>query len=170
MKRGPRKYYKSIDFDLDTVKLSSYYKDYRYAYRDIAKFMDKHRFFHRQGSVYNSIDKLSESNIIDLVDDLMDTFEWAADCIKAFDVTNIGEQHSMLDQIKSSGNDIPIDLNQFIDDPHNIHPIEINNFKDKIPVSKLPKEETSKDINIDNFKEDDWKLGDGNWLQKKKYF
>ncbi len=40
MKLGPRKYYKSIDFDLDTNELQNYYADYRTAYRDLGRFMN----------------------------------------------------------------------------------------------------------------------------------
>lgn len=97
MKLGPRKYYKEITFDLDTTKLQDYYDDYTKAYRDIRRFMEQNGFTHRQGSVYNSVEKLSELKITALCYKLKDTFKWSADCIKALDVANIGHQHSLLD-------------------------------------------------------------------------
>ena len=69
-----RKHYKSIEFDLDTKKLQEFYKDYRTAYRDIRGFMTKHGYIHRQGSVYNSKEKLLETDILVLVDELRHFF------------------------------------------------------------------------------------------------
>ncbi len=43
-------------------------------------------------------------------------------------------------------------------DTANIHPIEINYFKDKSPVSELPKEESI----VEEIKEYEWKPGDEN--------
>lgn len=85
---GPRKYQKSIEFDLDTNGLREYYTNYTQAYDDIGRFMRRHGFEHRQGSVYNSMQKILETDIIDLVEDLKNTFPWAETCIKALDVTN----------------------------------------------------------------------------------
>jgi virulence-associated protein VapD len=105
-----RKHFKSIEFDLDTNRLQEFYKDYRTAYRDIRSFMEKHGYSHRQGSVYNSNEKLLETDILVLVDELKDRFEWAPTCIKAFDVANIGQQHSMLTQIQASDMDDEFDI------------------------------------------------------------
>ncbi|PHU40461.1 hypothetical protein CSX00_06120 [Pseudobutyrivibrio ruminis] len=105
-----RKHYKSIEFDLDTKKLQEFYKDYRTAYKDIRGFMTKHGYTHRQGSVYNSREKLLETDILVLVDDLKNRFEWASTCIKAFDVANIGQQHSMLTQLQAISDDADFDI------------------------------------------------------------
>lgn len=115
MKLGPRKYYKSIDYDLDTKGLQEYYPDYRTAYKALGKFMKQHGFIHRQYSVYNSVNKLSELDIIDLVDDLKHTFPWAATCINEFDVTNISNQHSMLTQLQTIEEEVNIDLDNIPD-------------------------------------------------------
>ena len=40
-----RKYYKAINFDLDTNRLKEYYPRYQQAYKDILKFL-KERIFH----------------------------------------------------------------------------------------------------------------------------
>ena len=103
-----RKHYKSIEFDLDTKKLQEFYKDYRTAYKDIRAFMTKHGYVHRQGSVYNSNEKLLETDILVLVDEIKEHFTWASTCIKAFDVANIGQQHSMLTQLQSTEDDFEI--------------------------------------------------------------
>ena len=97
MKLGPRKYYKEIAFDLDTNKLQDYYDDYTRAYKDIRRFMEQNGFTHRQGSVYNSVNKMNDTGVMLLCYKLKDAFEWSVDCIKALDVANIGHQHSLMD-------------------------------------------------------------------------
>lgn len=106
---GPRKYQKSIEFDLDTNGLREYYANYTQAYDDIGRFMRRHGFEHRQGSVYNSMQKILETDIIDLVEDLKNTFPWAETCIKALDVTNISRQHSLLDYLHGTELDLSLD-------------------------------------------------------------
>lgn len=103
MKLGPRKYIRSIEFDLDTNKLKDYYNDYTKAYKDLGRFMHKNGFIHRQGSVYNSIEKLSDQDIILLTDMIRNTFDWAQTCIKALDVTDIKQFHDLLPQIYGAG-------------------------------------------------------------------
>ncbi len=116
---GPRKHYKSIDFDLDTNLLQDYYSDYRQAYKKLGTFMKQHGFTHRQGSVYNSTNKLLESDIIDLVDDLKHTFAWASTCIEAFDVTNISHQHSMLAQLRANDEELDLDIEPIVQENNN---------------------------------------------------
>ncbi len=47
-----RKYYKAINFDLDTNKLKKYYPRYQQAYSDLLRFFKVNGFLHRQGSGY----------------------------------------------------------------------------------------------------------------------
>lgn len=101
MKLGPRKYFKMIAFDLDTNRLKDYYDDYTKAYKDIRHFMEQNGFTHRQGSVYDSIQKIDDGDIAFLCIDLKDTFEWTKDCIKSFNVTNIGHQYDMINTFRS---------------------------------------------------------------------
>ncbi len=61
-----RKYYKAINFDLDTNKLKEFYPRYQQAYRDLLRFFREKGFSHRQGSGYVSNDKLSSADIVDL--------------------------------------------------------------------------------------------------------
>lgn len=53
-----RKYFKALNFDLDTHQLQEHYPgaNYRQAYDDLRRFFKKHRFLHRQGSGYISED------------------------------------------------------------------------------------------------------------------
>ena len=54
-----RKYFKALNFDLDTHQLKEHYPgaNYRQAYGDLRRFFKRHRFSHRQGSGYISDDK-----------------------------------------------------------------------------------------------------------------
>lgn len=70
MKYGPRKYYKAINFDLNIRKLENdgYYRDYRQAYSEVAKFMKENSFEHAQYSGYHSINKISFVELNDIID------------------------------------------------------------------------------------------------------
>ena len=71
-----RKYFKDLNFDLDTHQLKEHYTgaNYRQAYDDLRRFFKRHRFSHRQGSGYISDDKLTTSDIYDLMDELSRQF------------------------------------------------------------------------------------------------
>lgn len=90
-----RKYYKAINFDLDTNALKEYYPRYQQAYSDLLKFFRTHDFSHRQGSGYVSNQKLSSADIIDLISLMLEKFNWAQTCIKKIDVTNVGAQYDL---------------------------------------------------------------------------
>lgn len=105
-----RKYFKALNFDLDTRQLRKYYpgRNYRHAYDDLRRFFKQHYFSHRQGSGYISDCKLSTADIFDLMDDLNYQFPWIRTCINKIDVTNIGRQHALAELLKSA-QDIDID-------------------------------------------------------------
>ena len=65
-----RKYFKALNFDLDTHQLKEHYTgaNYRQAYDDLLRFFKQHRFSHRQGSGYISDDKLTTADIYDLTE------------------------------------------------------------------------------------------------------
>lgn len=97
-------YKRQIAFDLSQEELKKHYprskfamspKYYNEAYADIKRFMKKHGFEHRQGSVYISKDKLSNADINILVGKLAKELPWLSKCATAFDVTSIGTQHSL---------------------------------------------------------------------------
>lgn len=60
-----RRYFKALNFDLDTHQLKAHYPgaNYRQAYDDLRRFFKRHQFSHRQGSGYISDTKLSTADI-----------------------------------------------------------------------------------------------------------
>ena len=97
-----RKYYKAINFDLDTKKLREYYPRYQQAYKDLLKFFKDKDFAHRQGSGYVSNKKLSSADIVDIIGDLQNRFSWTETCIKKIDVTNVGTQYDLTELLQPS--------------------------------------------------------------------
>lgn len=105
-----RRYFKALNFDLDTHKLEEYYPgaNYRQAYEDLRRFFRHHGFAHRQGSGYISVAKLGTADIYDLMDDLGQQLPWIGNCVNKIDVTNIGRQHDLTDLLRPV-EDIPVD-------------------------------------------------------------
>lgn len=103
-----RKYRKAINFDLDTRKLKTLYPggDYHAAYYDLRRFFASHGFEHRQGSGYLSQAKLTSADIYDLMDDLSQAFPWLGSCTNKIDVTNISQQHDLLELLRPSAPDL----------------------------------------------------------------
>ena len=107
-----RKYLKAINFDLDTHLLSEYHPsgDYRRAYYDMMKFFKNHNFVHKQGSGYVSKVKLTTQDIYELISDLCEEYPWIIECVNEFDVTNVGVQYGLVDDIRSSKEELNIAL------------------------------------------------------------
>lgn len=105
-----RKYFKALNFDLDTHQLKEHYPgaSYRQAYDDLRRFFKRHHFSHRQGSGYISDDKLAIADIYDLMDELSRQFPWIGVCVNKIDVTNVGLQHDLTELLKPT-EDIVID-------------------------------------------------------------
>lgn len=105
-----RKYFKALNFDLDTQHLKTHYPgaNYRQAYDDLRRFFKRHQFSHRQGSGYISDTKLSTADIYDLMDELAQNLPWIGICVSKIDVTNIGHQHDLTELLKPM-EDIEID-------------------------------------------------------------
>ena len=105
-----RKYFKALNFDLDTHQLKAHYPgaNYRQAYDDLRRFFKRHQFSHRQGSGYTSDTKLSTADIYDLMDELARKFPWSGACVNKIDVTNIGRQHDLTELLNLT-DDIEID-------------------------------------------------------------
>lgn len=105
-----RKYFKALNFDLDTHQLRKYYSEtnYQKAYDDLRRFFKQHRFSHRQGSGYISDDKLATADIYDLMDELSHQLPWIGVCVNKIDVTNVGRQHDLTELLKPT-EDIIID-------------------------------------------------------------
>jgi virulence-associated protein VapD len=100
-----RKYYKAINFDLDTNRLKEYYPRYQQAYKDLLKFFKGKDFSHRQGSGYVSNNKMSSADIVDLIGDMQKEFDWSGTCIKKIDVTNVGAQYDLTELLISDDSD-----------------------------------------------------------------
>lgn len=107
-----RRYLKAINFDLDTHKLQAQYPgaNYSNAYYDLRRFFKKHGFEHRQGSGYISLNKLATADIYDLMDDLTQALPWIGDCVNKIDVTNIGQQHDLIDLVRTEQLDLDAEL------------------------------------------------------------
>lgn len=102
-----RRYIKAINFDLDTKLLNEYHPtgDYHRAYYDLKRFFNHHNFTHKQGSGYVSKLKLNSQDIFILIDDLCKEFSWISECVKEFDVTNVGPQYGLVDTIRDNKSD-----------------------------------------------------------------
>ena len=88
-----RKYFKALNFDLDTHQLKAHYPgaNYRQAYDG-----------------YISDTKLGSAYIYDLMDELVQKLSWIGACVNKIDVTNIGRQHDLTELLKPT-EDIEID-------------------------------------------------------------
>ncbi|EKT0418639.1 vapd [Campylobacter jejuni] len=91
---------KAINFDLSTKSLEKYFKDTREPYSLIKKFMLENGFEHRQYSGYTSKEPINERRVIRIVNKLTKKFTWLGECIKEFDITEIGEQYSLKETIQ----------------------------------------------------------------------
>ncbi len=105
-----RKYFKALNFDLDTYQLKEHYPgaNYRQAYDDLRRFFKHRKFSHRQGSGYISDTRLGTADIYDLMDELSQQLPWIGVCVNKIDVTNIGRQHDLTELLKAT-EDIEID-------------------------------------------------------------
>ena len=100
-----RKYYKAINFDLDTNKLKKYYPRYQQAYSDLLRFFKANGFLHRQGSGYVSKEKMTSADIVDLIGAFQKKFAWSSTCVKKIDVTNVGAQYDLTALLTPDDND-----------------------------------------------------------------
>ncbi|EAJ1438362.1 vapd [Campylobacter coli] len=91
---------KAINFDLSTKSLEKYFKDTREPYSLIKEFMLENGFEHRQYSGYTSKEPVDERQITRIVNKLTKKFIWLGECVKEFDVTEIGEQYSLKETIQ----------------------------------------------------------------------
>ena len=57
-------------------------------------------FEHRQYSGYTSKEPINERRVIRIVNKLTKKFTWLGECVKEFDITEIGEQYSLKETIQ----------------------------------------------------------------------
>lgn len=102
---------KQITFDLSDKNLKLYYPHAKHtvnpnyhkkAWKDIAKFMSKNGFEHRQYSVYASKEVMTSAKINALMKMMVKTMPWLYKCLNAIDVTNIGQQHSLMSVVEKA--------------------------------------------------------------------
>ena len=98
-----RKQYKALNFDFMVSSLRDYYpgRDYRKAYLEIKQFLEQNGFEHRQWSGYISEKPLYPRNITALIVKMKSALPWLSECVRRFDVTNIGKQYDLTGIIKS---------------------------------------------------------------------
>jgi len=102
---------KQIAFDLKQDLLKRHYPKpkaevnpqyHTKAYRDMKSFFKGQNWEHRQGSVYVSNDLLTYFNISDILDKIAIKMPWLHLCAGEIDVTNVGEQHSLKEELASA--------------------------------------------------------------------
>ena len=81
----------AINFDLTIKQLEeNYSKDHpKRAYGEIARYMKKHGFSHRQWSGYISDETLTKTDLIDFITELHEHFPWLIKCEGSMDATVI---------------------------------------------------------------------------------
>ncbi|MFR7819429.1 VapD family protein [Candidatus Pseudoruminococcus sp.] len=96
-----KKYKKAINFDLDTKTLQKIFQSknpfvYMEGYRQIGSFLKSNGFKHRQWSGYISKEPMSNTEITGIVRKLNKSLPWLKQCVRKFDVTNIGETFDLM--------------------------------------------------------------------------
>jgi virulence-associated protein VapD len=92
---------KAINFDLDSAMLRREFGESgrRKAYYRIAQFLKKEGFGHRQWSGYVSDQPRSNAEMYDIIDRLAQDNLWLDKCVNRFDITNVGSESDMRDEI-----------------------------------------------------------------------
>ncbi|WP_270985543.1 VapD family protein [Campylobacter helveticus] len=99
---------KAINFDLSTEALKRHFgENTAPAYNSVKQFMLANGFEHRQYSGYASIEPMDEYDISNLTRKLAKKFAWLSSCVQKFDVTDIGEQYSLMHILKEDINPSP---------------------------------------------------------------
>ena len=92
---------KAINFDLDTAMMNAY-GVYPSGYQILKREFEKAGYTHRQGSGYVSNDKISSDDVYRFIKKVTTKYEWLSPCVKEVDVTDISNQHSMLNTMRST--------------------------------------------------------------------
>lgn len=79
----------AINFDLDTHRLRQFYSNTNpeNAYRDIAKYMERNGFIHRQWSGYVSKKTMTQGDLFNFTINLYNHFPWLIHCVNKMDAT-----------------------------------------------------------------------------------
>lgn len=92
------KQYKALYFDLRIRDLERYYSEKapKGAYQRIKTFMTNHGFDHAQYSGYHSRKKMTDLEVVDLVEVMRDSLPWIGKSANHFEVTNIGANSDLM--------------------------------------------------------------------------
>lgn len=87
----------AITFDLSVSSLEQHYpgNSYNNAYGDIKKFLDKHGFSWRQGSVYFGGDGVDAVKTVMAVNAMSKEFPWLKNCISDIRMLRIEENNDL---------------------------------------------------------------------------
>ena len=93
---------KAINFDLNDNLLKKYYpsKSHKNAWKDIKKYFERSNFTHRQYSGYVSINSMSMAEAGNIIGKMARKWNWLNKSVIQFDVTNVGEEYSLIPRIK----------------------------------------------------------------------
>lgn len=89
---------RAVNFDLSEEKLVKYYSatNPKGAYGKICDFFEKRNFEHRQYSGYRSKGTMTDTEIMDLMDELFTKMPWLDKCAEKMDITNIESVYDVL--------------------------------------------------------------------------
>ena len=159
---GEKKIRRQITFDLSDDKLKIYYPRpkwsmnpsyHKKAWKDIASFMKKRNFEHRQRSVYASQDGLTRVEINALIDSMIQNMPWLCNCLNAIDMTDIGKQHDLMPVFET----YRIELEKHVINDNNRETENSNNVKQKSLASWEAMIEKEKTGNPDRSKNKDFR-------------
>lgn len=88
---------KQLTFDIDTrvAKAILGEQNYTSVYANIRKFMENERWVHIEGSAYMSLEPLSNSKVILLLDQLKEKYPYLSKCIREMHQADISRVHSL---------------------------------------------------------------------------
>lgn len=92
---------KALNFDINSNLLRKYYpsKNYRRGWKDIKSFLENSGFIHRQYSGYVLKDDIAMTDVIYLAKEMSKRLTWLKKCVKEFDVTIVGDEYCLVDNI-----------------------------------------------------------------------
>lgn len=98
MEKQENEKYRAVNFDLSKKKLEKYFSatNPKGAYHKIYNFFVKNNFEHRQHSGYRSKESMTDTEIMNLMDELFTKMPWLDKCAEKMDITNIDSIYDVL--------------------------------------------------------------------------
>ena len=96
---------KQITFDIDTNVCKQIFGEdkFRQPYKDIRRFLSANGFMHIEGSAYMSSHAMSNMEIAQLIDDMVEKHPYLTKCIREMHQADIGRSHSLKAQFEYDG-------------------------------------------------------------------